>query len=117
MGGLVTHRYPTFAPKDRRLLFTMLVVTAVVNSATKGYDTMMMSGLIAINPFIDYFKLNPTTTGLLNASMWMGCILSPLAITSFCDFLGRKLTIFVCAWICLIGIIIQSAAQNISKYQ
>ncbi len=116
MGGLVTHRYPTFAPKDRRLLFTMLVVTAVVNSATKGYDTMMMSGLIAINPFIDYFKLNPTTTGLLNASMWMGCILSPLAITSFCDFLGRKLTIFVCAWICLIGIIIQSAAQNIAMF-
>lgn len=49
MRGLVNKRYPTFAPKNRQLLFTMLVVTAVVNSATKGYDTMMMSGLIAID--------------------------------------------------------------------
>ncbi len=116
MRGLVNKRYPTFAPKNRQLLFTMLVVTAVVNSATKGYDTMMMSGLIAIDPFINYFNLNPITTGLLNAAMWIGCIISPLAITPCCDLLGRKLTIFVCAWICLIGIVIQSASQNIAMF-
>lgn len=106
------HAYPKYAPRSQRFLFISLVICSIVNSATMGYDTMMLSGLIAVDSFIDYFKLTPSITGLLNASMWIGSVLSVLTMTFFCDRLGRKLTIFICAFICLIGIILQSAAQD-----
>lgn len=110
------HEYPSVSPRNRRWLFAMLVATAVVNSATMGYDTMMMSSLIAIDPFTDYFNLDAATTGLLNAAMWMGSILSVLVITYSCDHYGRKLTILIYSLVCIIGVILQSAAQNIGMF-
>lgn len=65
-------RLPKLMPKSQRVLLPVVLASAAINSITMGYDTMMMSSLIAIPQFTNFFDLNPTTNGLMNASMWMG---------------------------------------------
>ena len=103
-------------PRKRKLMLMALILTGVVNSTTLGYDTMMMAGLIAIDPFSGYFHLKPATTGLLNASNWMGGILACTFVAHLCDYVGRRVTIFFGCMLAFVGIIIQSASQNITMF-
>lgn len=108
--------YPKFAPRNRTVLYAVLIATAVVNSGTMGYDSMMMSSLISVDTFVDFFNLNAATTGLVNAGLWIGQILSVITLTYLADHFGRKKTIFVGSTICIVGCILQSASQNIAMF-
>lgn len=99
-------------PKRQMPLLIVLLLTALIDSSTMGYDTLMMSGLIAIPQFTGYFTLTPELIGLFNASMWIGSILSCALMQQCSDKLGRKKTIFISAIICLVGVVLQTAAQN-----
>lgn len=112
----ITDKLPKYVPKNQTAMLIALIFTGVVNSTTLGYDTMMMSSLIAIEPFTGYFHLNPATTGLLNASNWIGGIIACLFVAHLCDYIGRRQTIFVGCMLAFIGIIIQSASQNIAMF-
>lgn len=83
---------------------------------TGGYDGSMLNGLNILPSYTDYFHLNPATTGLNTASVFIGGFFGPLVSGVMSDRLGRRPAIFWGAAISLIGIIIQAAAQNIAMF-
>jgi MFS family permease len=76
----------------------------------------MLNGLNILPTYTNYFNLNPATTGLNTASVFIGGILGPLVSGVLCDRLGRRPTIFWGSVLALIGILLQSAAQNIAMF-
>ncbi|QWW25987.1 hypothetical protein CA7LBN_004891 [Candidozyma auris] len=99
-------------PSSKRILLPMICTAAAVNSVTMGYDTMMMSSLIAIPQFTNYFSLTPVTNGLMNASVWMGSIISCIFMQYLADNLGRKMTIYIASSLSFIGVALQAASTN-----
>jgi MFS family permease len=75
-----------------------------------------MNGLQILPSYKDYFHLNVATTGLNNAAAWMGSILCTPFTQLLPDKLGRRKAILASALICCVGIVLQSAAQNIGMF-
>ncbi|KAL1859655.1 hypothetical protein Daus18300_009520 [Diaporthe australafricana] len=76
----------------------------------------MLNGLNILPSYTDYFQLNAATTGLNTASVFIGGFLGPLVAGVMSDRLGRRPTIFWGSLVTIIGIIIQTAAQNIAMF-
>ncbi|KAL2828332.1 general substrate transporter [Aspergillus pseudoustus] len=114
--GLERKYVSRLVPENPRVTTVLLIMVAIVNSATLGYDTSMMNGLNILPQYKDYFHLNTATTGLNNASLWIGNILGCFLIQPVPDYLGRRPAILVAATICLVGCIIQGAAQNMGMF-
>lgn len=95
-----------------KVLLPVVLASAAINSITMGYDTMMMSSLIAIPQFTNFFDLNPTTNGLMNASMWMGSIVSCVLMQYLADKVGRKKTIYIASSLSFIGVALQTASTD-----
>ena len=74
----------------------------------------MLNGLNILPSYTDYFHLNAATTGLNTASVFIGGFLGPLVSGVAADRLGRRPAIFWGCIFILIGVIIQTAAQNIA---
>ncbi|EXJ82981.1 hypothetical protein A1O3_06798 [Capronia epimyces CBS 606.96] len=103
-------------PGNQKLFTAILIMVAVVNSATLGYDTSVMNGLQILPSYSEYFHLNVATTGLNNAASWMGSILCTPLLQFVPDKFGRRKAIMVSATVCFIGITLQAAAQNIGMF-
>ncbi|GAB1743296.1 hypothetical protein NU219Hw_g9139t1 [Hortaea werneckii] len=103
-------------PSNVPLLTALLVAVAVTNSATLGYDSNVMNGLLILPSYTEYFHLTTATTGLNNAAMWMGGLLASPFMQLVPDMLGRKAAIVVATAITAVGIILQAAAQHISMF-
>jgi MFS family permease len=76
----------------------------------------MVNGLNALPSYSDYFHLNAATLGLNTASVFIGGILGPLISGVMSDRLGRRPTIFYGSASALIGVILQTAAQDIAMF-
>jgi len=76
----------------------------------------MMNGLNILPSYYDYFQLDDTTTGLQTAAVFIGGAVGPLFAGVLCDWAGRRPAIFWCSVVTLIGIILQTAAQNIAMF-
>lgn len=76
----------------------------------------MLNGLNILPVYTDYFKLTPATTGLNTASVFIGGFLGPLVAGVAADRLGRRPAIFWGSVVTLIGITLQTAAQNIAMF-
>ncbi|KAJ5638721.1 hypothetical protein N7528_001111 [Penicillium herquei] len=83
---------------------------------TGGYDGSMLNGLNILPSYTDYFHLNDVTTGLNTASVSIGGILGPLVSGIIADKWGRRPAIFWGSVVTLVGIILQTAAQNIAMF-
>ncbi|KAK5203370.1 hypothetical protein LTR99_003520 [Exophiala xenobiotica] len=105
-----------WVPRNPKAITALMIVVAVINSATLGYDASMMNGLNILPQYVQYFHLDTATTGLNNAATWIGGMLACFVLQPICDLKGRKVGIFIAACICLIGTIIQSAAHNIATF-
>jgi MFS family permease len=76
----------------------------------------MMNGLNILPQYTEYFHLNTVTVGLNNAATWMGAVLACLVLQPIPDRWGRKSGILIGSVVCIIGVIIQTAAQNIGTF-
>ncbi|KAI1626538.1 MFS sugar transporter-like protein [Exophiala viscosa] len=76
----------------------------------------MMNALNILPSYTDYFTLTTTTLSLNTASVWVGGIVSGFVAGAFCDRAGRKWTMCWSSALCIIGAIIQTAAQNIGMF-
>ncbi|EXJ79535.1 hypothetical protein A1O3_07814 [Capronia epimyces CBS 606.96] len=103
-------------PKNPNLLYVVCVGIAVVNEATLGYDASMMNGLNILPQYTDFFHLTTATIGLNNAGIFFGGTLGAFFIQPVADGLGRKAGILIGASIALVGVILQTAAQNIGMF-
>ncbi|KAL5337421.1 general substrate transporter [Aspergillus crustosus] len=103
-------------PADHRVLMPLLLAVTIVNSATLGYDSSVMNGLLILPSYSEYFHLNTATEGLNNAAMWMGGIFGAFLMQPVPDYFGRRRAIHIAAVITVIGIILQAAAQHIAMF-
>ena len=76
----------------------------------------MLNGLNILPSYLDYFNLTPATTGLNTASVFIGSVLGPLVSGIITDRLGRRPAIFWGSIVTLIGVVLQTAAQNIAMF-
>ena len=107
---------PAYVPSSSLVLAILLLWCSVVQSTTGGYDGSMLNGLNILPSYTDYFHLNPATKGLNTASVFIGGILGPLVSGVAADRLGRRPAIFWGCIITLIGILLQTAAQNTGMF-
>lgn len=75
-----------------------------------------MNGLTMLPSYTEYFNLTVATTGLANASVWMGGILGCLVSQPLPDRFGRKNTIVISVLVCFVAVALQTAAQNIAMF-
>ena len=94
----------------------VLTILQVVQSTTGGYDGSMLNGLNILPSYTDYFHLSPATKGLNTASVFIGGILGPLVSGLAADRLGRRPAIFHGCAITLLGVLLQTAAQNTAMF-
>ncbi|KAJ5606669.1 Lactose permease [Penicillium lagena] len=107
---------PAWVPESTLTLSFLLLICSIVQSATGGYDGSMLNGLNILPSYNDYFNLNPVTTGLNTASVNIGGALGPLVSGVITDRLGRRPAIFWGSVGTIVGIILQTAAQNIAMF-
>lgn len=76
----------------------------------------MLNGLNILSSYTDYFKLNPATTGLNTASVFIGGFFGPLVSGVIADRLGRRPAVFWGSALTFVGVLLQTAAQNIAMF-
>lgn len=76
----------------------------------------MLNGLNILPSYTNYFNLNAATTGLNTASVFIGGFLGPLVSGIISDRLGRRPAIFWGSVITLLGVLLQTAAQNVAMF-
>ena len=76
----------------------------------------MLNGLNILPSYLDYFQLTAATTGLNTSSVFIGGALGPLVAGVIADRLGRRPAIFWGTVTSLVGILLQTAAQNIAMF-
>lgn len=74
----------------------------------------MMNGLNILPTYTEYFALTPATVGLNTASVFIGSFFGTMVSGVLTDRLGRRPTTFWGAAVTLVGIVIQTAAQNMA---
>ncbi|CAL5872779.1 uncharacterized protein PFLUO_LOCUS7048 [Penicillium psychrofluorescens] len=107
---------PAWVPESTLTLSFLLLICSIVQSATGGYDGSMLNGLNILASYTDYFNLNPVTTGLNTASVNIGGAIGPLVAGVITDKLGRRPAIFWGSVWTIVGIILQTAAQDIAMF-
>jgi len=95
----------------------LVLMLAVLTSATNGYDGSMMNGLQALDEWKESFNYpKAATRGLLNAIMSVGSILA-LPITPYiADGWGRRMGVMIGCIIMIIGVVLQSIGTNIDMF-
>ncbi|RFU26952.1 hypothetical protein B7463_g9392, partial [Scytalidium lignicola] len=107
---------PAWVPESTVTLAALLIFCSMVQSATNGYDGSMLNGLNILPSYTDYLHLNAATKGLNTASVFIGGFLGPLVSGILSDRLGRRPAIFWGSVVTLLGILLQTAAQNIAMF-
>lgn len=106
----------SWIPRTQKRLLGAVLFLSVINPTTFGYDSLMMSGLNALPQYKDYFHLTEATTGLNTASMWVGQIIAVPFMHPTADYFGRKHAVAYSICVALVGVVLQSAAQNIAMF-
>jgi len=103
-------------PHNSNVLTLLILLVSSIQAITQGYDGSMMNGLNILPSYTDYFNLTTATLALNTASVWMGATFIGIFAGQITDWLGRKWTMFYSAVLCIIGVIIQTAAQNAAMF-
>lgn len=107
---------PAWVPESTFTLSFLLMICSIVQSTTGGYDGSMLNGLNILPSYTDYFRLNAATTGLQTASVFIGGAVGPAVSGIMADKLGRRPAIFWGSLATLIGVLLQTAAQNVAMF-
>ncbi|KAI5310429.1 hypothetical protein KEM55_007208 [Ascosphaera atra] len=92
-----------------------LAIFAATGSFLFGYDSGVMSNVIASENFLEYFDTDPDSDiiGALNSTFSGGAAIGALIAGELSDILGRKYTIQIGATIATVGAVLQFAAVKI----
>ncbi|KAI5294141.1 hypothetical protein KEM52_004627 [Ascosphaera acerosa] len=93
----------------------MLSAFAAVGSFLFGYDSGVMTNVIASPNFLEYFDTDPESNiiGAMNSTFSGGAAVGALCGGYLLDKWGRKITIQIGAFIGFVGAVIQCAAVNL----
>ncbi|KAL7418331.1 hypothetical protein Q5752_006789 [Cryptotrichosporon argae] len=122
-GGMSSDLQALLAGRDTRfyrghlLRLTCIIFLVLITSMTNGYDGSMMNGLQALDNWKQYFG-SPTggLLGLFNAIQNIGGLVGLPFAPWVSDTLGRRTGIMLGCIIMMIGVALQTAAQNIGMF-
>ncbi|CAG7981303.1 unnamed protein product [Penicillium salamii] len=99
-----------------RLFAVSVAALAATGSFLYGYDSGVMTDVIDSPNFLNYFGTTQTSAivGAINSTFSGGAVIGSLQGGLTMDRFGRKATIQLGAFICLVGAILQAAAQNLA---
>ncbi|WVQ93819.1 hypothetical protein IAU59_000897 [Kwoniella sp. CBS 9459] len=95
----------------------LICFLCIMTSMNNGYDGSMMNGLQSLDTWKNYFG-TPTGSllGIFNAIQSIGGIVG-LPFAPYCnDRFGRRWTMFIGACIQMVGVALQTAAQNVGMF-
>ncbi|KAJ9110855.1 hypothetical protein QFC19_001364 [Naganishia cerealis] len=99
------------------LKLTLIIFLALITSMTNGYDGSMMNGLQSVEHWQTYFnRPEGSLLGIFNAIQSIGGIAGLPFAAFVADRFGRRQAIFFGSCIMLVGVAIQTAAQNIGMF-
>ncbi|KAI1766306.1 general substrate transporter [Hypoxylon sp. FL1150] len=93
-----------------------IAVFAAIGSFLFGYDSGVMTDVIASNNFLNFFNTTSTSPiiGAINSTFNGGAVFGALFGGVIMDKYGRRRTIGIGAFICTIGAILQAAAFHLA---
>lgn len=99
------------------LKLNLLLLCAIISSVTNGYDQSMLNGLQIIPRWRKYFG-NPTgqRLGTITNGIRFGQIGALFIIAPLVQRYGRRVPIAVGSVILLVGVVLQTAAQNYGMF-
>jgi len=102
---------PTYWGQSGRMLQVLITMVATTDFLLFGYDQGVMSGIISAPAFTEAFPQVHDTNyeGFVVSIYAVGCFLGAVFIFLFGDKLGRRKSIFLGAFVMIIGVIIQIA--------
>src|SRR5271163_302507 len=113
----IPRRYVSkWVPHNSNAVTVLLIGASMITSITLGYDGSMMNALNILPSYTDYFSLDTATLALNTASVWVGGCISGFFAGQLTDWVGRRPALFYAAIITVVGVILQSAAQNIAMF-
>ncbi|KAF2638664.1 MFS transporter [Massarina eburnea CBS 473.64] len=103
------------SPNLRSTYFLLFFV--ILTSATNGYDSSMVNGLLSLDQFAEYMNHpSGTTKGLFSGIMFLGSLVA-LPITPYiADGLGRRWGICIGAFIMILAVVVQSVSFNVQMF-
>lgn len=107
---------PLWLPRSSLIISILLVCSSCITSTTFGYDASMVNGLNILPSYINYFNLNAATTGLNTSSLWIGGCIAGMTWGKVTDVMGRRPALFWAAFLTIIAVILQTAAQNVAMF-
>ncbi|KAF2273803.1 MFS transporter [Westerdykella ornata] len=90
----------------------LCILLACFGATFYGYDTSITASVLAYNSFIQYFELNNDTIGAMNSAYQAAAALGALSNFYLPNRLGRLRTIILGCTISVIGVTLQTSAQN-----
>ncbi|OAL39816.1 hypothetical protein AYO20_00728 [Fonsecaea nubica] len=107
-------------PRPLRKSFLKLyacIFIAYLCSATNGFDANTFGGLSAMPPFIDFFGINSDNQGLIAALYVIGNVAGSFFAGPCSDKYGRRVGMAIGSTVCIVGTILQAAAQNLATLE
>ncbi|KAF2446378.1 general substrate transporter [Karstenula rhodostoma CBS 690.94] len=108
-------KIPSFLGFSGRGLRVLVSIVCTTGFLLFGYDQGVMSGIIAADPFNNYFpetKDDATWRGFVTAIYEIGCLLGAIIVLVWGDFLGRRRGMICGAATMILGVIIQVTAMK-----
>ncbi|GMG21571.1 unnamed protein product [Ambrosiozyma monospora] len=98
-------------------IFNLQIMLVCISSSNLGYSSGLLNGLQGLTYWTDYVG-NPqgAVLGAINSGAIFGTFLSFVCTSHLCDYLGRKGAILTADALVLIGIAIETAAQNYAMF-
>ncbi|CCM03950.1 uncharacterized protein FIBRA_06103 [Fibroporia radiculosa] len=93
------------------------IVLLLITSSVNGFDGSLMNSFQSLSAWEDYFhKPEGSILGLLNAIQNIGALAAYPFAPYLTDGIGRRRTIWFGASIMLVGVALQTAAQNLGMF-
>ncbi|CCL99598.1 uncharacterized protein FIBRA_01616 [Fibroporia radiculosa] len=93
------------------------IVLLLITSSVNGFDGSLMNSFQSLGTWEKYFHTpQGSTLGLLNAIQNIGSLAAYPFAPYLTDGIGRRLTIWIGAAIMLVGVALQTAAQNLNMF-
>ncbi|KAJ1559516.1 hypothetical protein HK405_010323, partial [Cladochytrium tenue] len=110
---------PATGAFSRNLIHLYLIcLVAFVNSATYGFDGSLLSGINAMDQYLDYFHIESTgtMTSVVFSAYSLGFIVAAFPSGPFADRYGRRLGMAFGSAIIIVGAVIGSTSVHIAQF-
>jgi len=103
--------------KGRLLKLNMILFLLIITSMNNGYDGSMMNGLQTVTNWQEYFNHpHGSVLGVFNAIQSIGGIVGLPLAPFLNDHFGRRKALFFGNIVMLVGVALQTAAQNVAMF-